>query len=47
MTTLRASAFPASRLNAPKFDPRAAHRDAKAITKGYRGQVRAARRVRR
>src|SRR5689334_829622 len=46
MTTLRASAFPASRLNAPKFDPLLARAEARSLTKGYRGQVRASRRVR-
>lgn len=47
ITTLRASAFPTTRLKAPKFDPRAARTEARSLTKGYRGQVRAARRVRR
>jgi hypothetical protein len=47
LTSLRASAFPASRLNAPTFNARTARREAKTLTKGYRRQLRAARRVRR
>lgn len=47
LNSLRASAFPTSVMNAPAFNAHAAHREAKALTVGYRRQVKAARRVRR
>lgn len=47
LASLRASAFPTSAVGSPAFNPRTAKREARALTAGYRKQVRAARRVRR
>ncbi|AQA01888.1 hypothetical protein BVC93_04940 [Mycobacterium sp. MS1601] len=47
LRSLRASAFPTSAIGASTFDARSARAEARALTSGYRQQVKAARRVRR
>lgn len=47
LTSLRASAFPTSVMSAPAFNAQAARREARTLTAGYRGQVKAVRRIRR
>lgn len=45
MVSLRASAFPTSRLNAPTFNAKTARSEARTLTKGYRKRAKATRRA--
>lgn len=47
LASLRAHVFPTTALTAERFNPKAAHREGRTLTKGYRKQVKSVRRRRR